>query len=259
MNCPKCGREVPEDSICCKACWKETRRNISSENIAAIILCMVSILLIRVGMIYKQIVFWLPLFVTIPVAFSLGLAEYLRSRKNPSRKADRRCAICNVLVSALVFMIFLYVPMAYPNYFGPQSYMSTCLSNVRQMGIAALMYMTEHDGKLPHKLTWNEEVGVYIKDPSIWRCPLEKELPCSYVYNSMLPGSIEEVKIPGRTVVFFEGEYVWNGKPYYIGARRHNGKDVPMEELRVPVSFLDGHAGVFKGIPPLIPPDENNE
>jgi len=65
---------------------------------------------------------------------------------------------------------------------------SSCLSNVKQIGLGVLQYAQDYDEKLPNKwwwfvhtptgyttstnyLTWPEVVMPYIKNDQVWQCP----------------------------------------------------------------------------------------
>lgn len=63
---------------------------------------------------------------------------------------------------------------------------TSCLSNVKQLGLAFLMYCDDYDGLLPlhcdgfpdpnaaygnHLVFWQEAINVYVKNESMWNCP----------------------------------------------------------------------------------------
>jgi prepilin-type N-terminal cleavage/methylation domain-containing protein/prepilin-type processing-associated H-X9-DG protein len=80
----------------------------------------------------------------------------------------------------------------------------SCLSNVRQITLACIMYANENDERLPIGVTYNWEVGLYVKDPTggtinfyqdvigpqianipnhithVFKCPAARTLPSLY-------------------------------------------------------------------------------
>lgn len=77
---------------------------------------------------------------------------------------------------------------------------ATCLSNVRQMGLAVLMYTQDYDERLPLAATatqtgflnWHHLVDPYVKNKQVWVCPstdlsirdIYGNLVCHYGFNS---------------------------------------------------------------------------
>ena len=71
---------------------------------------------------------------------------------------------------------------------------TSCLSNVKQLALAALMYTedwndcfpVQDDGLLPNpKLQWPDQLMPYVENPEIYRCPSEDRNPqgLHYVFN----------------------------------------------------------------------------
>jgi len=46
-----------------------------------------------------------------------------------------------------------------------------CLSNLKQMGLAVLMWAQDHDEMLPPAENWTEELDIYVKNRDVFRCP----------------------------------------------------------------------------------------
>lgn len=256
MNCPKCGREIPDKPERCGECGARSPRYRASRlAVLSIVLSVLWCSAVITGLHYREYGFICPtLFVPI---LSLVIAIISSKQVDNDRILVRGNTVSNIGVVLSVFALVLLV--IHPIFVREKGGgLSTCLSNVRQLGVAILMYMEECDDALPPEPTWYDALSPYIKDLNILHCPKDRESHCSYVYNSMLPRSAKEVKQPEKTVLFFEGECVWNGQAIFEGARRHDDQENPAER-RVVVSFMDGHAGLYRGVPPLIPPDENNE
>ncbi|MGI5818218.1 MAG: prepilin-type N-terminal cleavage/methylation domain-containing protein [Armatimonadota bacterium] len=141
---------------------------------------------------------------------------------------------------------------------------SSCLSNVRQLGLATLMYAGDHDEVLPVAIgglpDWSqfwstvELLQPYVRNTQISVCPSDPVGAVnftsftglgrySYVWNRaafayMVPGmpsgtvrSLASIPWPSETTCFFDGTMV--GMALWAEARHNDG---------VNVSFFDGHA-----------------
>lgn len=121
---------------------------------------------------------------------------------------------------------------------------STCISNLKQIGLALSMYSNDHDNRYPMGnvgLTvwpWNygparASVMQYMKSASLWRCPSNISnrfnnttanprgdgLPSSYAYNAFsgggrgpfngnVPMLVRRIRQPSQVVTFVEN--AWN-------------------------------------------------
>ena len=141
---------------------------------------------------------------------------------------------------------------------------ASCLSNVKQMALAALQYAQDYDETLPvaiggrpdWSLFWStvELLQPYANSDQITRCPSDpigavdlSSFPglgrYSYVWNRatfayMVPGmpsgtihTLADIPLPAETTCFFDGTMV--GMALWAAARHNDG---------VNVSFFDGHA-----------------
>lgn len=78
-----------------------------------------------------------------------------------------------------------------------------CLNNIKELAVAAQMYASDHDGKLPTAAKWRSELESYLSEP------LKKlECPCGdavFAFNKNLSGvNLNKIKNPQSTVLFFE-------------------------------------------------------
>lgn len=88
---------------------------------------------------------------------------------------------------------------------------ATCLSNMRQMGLAAFLYAEDYEERLPLAATgdfngflnWHDLLDPYVKDKRIWACP-SANAPLVDVY--------------GKTVC----HYGWNA--YYLNTAAGGGQ-----------------------------------
>ena len=150
---------------------------------------------------------------------------------------------------------------------------ASCLSNVKQLALAMLMYTQDYDEILPIAIGgrpdlsywWSimELVEPYVKNRQIWLCPSDPQGSVdfsafpglhrySYVWNKaafayMVPGmppakvtSLAEIPYPSETTAFFDGHQV--GMAALTCHRHNDGANV---------SFLDGHAKWYQhNLPP---------
>lgn len=106
---------------------------------------------------------------------------------------------------------------------------TACLSNVKQLAIATLMYAADNDDRLPDANKWRASIMPYAKNADIFRCPDDKTgALSSYRMNPLVTRvSQTSMKDPAGTVMIFEGDA--------------NGF-APRHASRGNVGFADGHA-----------------
>lgn len=106
---------------------------------------------------------------------------------------------------------------------------TACLSNVKQLALATIMYAADHDDRFPDANNWRKSISPYTKSADIFRCPEDKSsAPTSYRMNALL-SRVSEMAIddPAGTVLIFEGD----GDGF-----------IPRHAARGNVAFADGHA-----------------
>lgn len=111
----------------------------------------------------------------------------------------------------------------------------TCVSNLKQLALACLMYAKDHNGILM-TANWADEVMQYAQNDALLRCPSIPDDVLSYAMNEKLLGlSLDAIADPSRVVLLFEREPAEGpaiGGPDKLVAR-HDGNTV--------VAFADGH------------------
>lgn len=106
-----------------------------------------------------------------------------------------------------------------------------CMSNMRQLGIAALMYTQDHDQKLPDPKQFKQQLMPYLKNAQVFRCPVVSGAEPHYAMNPRCKGKLSDMKEPANTILFFECDA--KGQPAY----RHEGQ--------INLCFVDGHVKRF--------------
>ncbi len=114
---------------------------------------------------------------------------------------------------------------------------TACLSNLKQLGLAFMMYLQDHDNWLPDE-NWVEAVYPYILNRAVFTCPSRPEQPVAYALNeALLPMNMGELPNPAETVLAFEtlegGEAPVGGAELVPPDGIHNGG--------INVLFADGH------------------
>jgi len=117
-----------------------------------------------------------------------------------------------------------------------------CLSNVKNISLAILMYVDDHHGKFPDADRWVEELRPYM-EAKLLHCPDDKiKGHISYAMNSALSG-ISETKIadPGNTILIFETSQTGPSPHGGIEAVAKPGNHTGGNNF----GFTDGHAKWF--------------
>jgi prepilin-type N-terminal cleavage/methylation domain-containing protein/prepilin-type processing-associated H-X9-DG protein len=140
---------------------------------------------------------------------------------------------------------------------------ASCLSNVKQLGLAFQMYKQDYDERWPLMYWsgsqwepaasgwWGGEIAPYVKNTQIFLCPSKSDRYCSYIYNVYLSGrSDATITSPAATVTIADstGDGWWGIDnatfvPYYTASGTVNTscriKDVHNEGANM--GFCDGH------------------
>jgi prepilin-type processing-associated H-X9-DG protein len=86
-----------------------------------------------------------------------------------------------------------------------QAQQEACLSNLKQLGLAMMMWAQDHDEVLPPAENWTQELMPYLKNDQVFRCPGAPDQQCGYAYNLALAGrKLGDIPNPAETVLFYE-------------------------------------------------------
>jgi prepilin-type processing-associated H-X9-DG protein len=119
---------------------------------------------------------------------------------------------------------------------------SSCLSNMKQLVLGALMYAQDWDEVLPGE-EWAEQLQPYLKNPEIYKCPAAPDKEYGYALNEALAGAkLADIKRPAEVVLFFESglpdDVPFGGPDGLLTEPHHAGM--------VTVGFVDGHTKLMK-------------
>jgi prepilin-type processing-associated H-X9-DG protein len=121
------------------------------------------------------------------------------------RKAGIGAGLTAGAFSCLMLMILVVIAFLFPtvNYARPAARRSACMSNMKQLANALMMYCQDYDGRFPIARRWDTDLMPYIKDMRLFRCPARPS-PNAYGFNSKLSGidSSRLANPPGVTMLF---------------------------------------------------------
>jgi hypothetical protein len=113
-------------------------------------------------------------------------------------------------VIALIFGAFLFVGVILQFYYPPGRHNGggriSCLSNVKQLGLAFRMYEQDYDERYPLSPSWNEDIYPYTKNTHILHCPYASGEPLpTYAMNRQLKSVLlARIETPTNTVMLFD-------------------------------------------------------
>ncbi|HEY5914076.1 MAG TPA: DUF1559 domain-containing protein [Verrucomicrobiae bacterium] len=139
---------------------------------------------------------------------------------------------------------------------------TACLSNMRQIGIAVVMYTDDHKGLLPYGYDytwpgqqllywWQDLCRPYIKSEAVYSCP--SALPHA-TWSDLRPPGTPKPLVKDYLCNAQGGAYPASGQPNWVGA---NGPFInnwgnpsrSMAEIQDPpgtIAICDGHTNVFE-------------
>lgn len=89
---------------------------------------------------------------------------------------------------------------------------TTCLANLKQIGLAAQMYTQDYDGRFPPANKWCDVLSPYSLQPSNFRCPSVPEGKFGYAMNRKLSRqSLQKLAQPEQTLLVYDSTNLeWN-------------------------------------------------
>ena len=118
---------------------------------------------------------------------------------------------------------------------------SSCLSNLKQLGLGMQMYAMDYDGTMPDSAFWAKSELPYVKTTDVYTCPTlsRAKKQGGYAMDSRLSrAKTTSINNPQGVVLFFESKYETIGQadPQFsiLTSPRHGSG--------IGFAFADGHA-----------------
>ncbi|MFQ5808581.1 MAG: DUF1559 domain-containing protein [Armatimonadota bacterium] len=160
----------------------------------------------------------------------------------PAPRRDRTVWIAvGVVAGVIVLLIGLGTALLSPFVVRgrTQARQTACLSNIKQLSLACLMYATDWNDTLPSAADpqgLQNQIMPYVRNAGLFVCPDAPNEP-GYAFNPNLAGkTLKSISQPANTPMLWDAGAQPGGVQPAAGATtgRHNGGDN--------VSFADGHA-----------------
>jgi len=148
---------------------------------------------------------------TWPIGLVLGIVALRQIRGNPTRISGRGLANWAIAIGA-VFTLLAGLALPVVLRARKKERATGCLSNVKQVTLALLMYAKDFDEHLPPARVWCDATAPYEKNPQILTCPdHETSEKCSYTF-SVAVSSADLIRLPSssQTSVLWDGAGGWN-------------------------------------------------
>ncbi len=165
-----------------------------------------------------------------------------------SRRLDADTISLFLVVIGVVFLLWILFPTQ-PNT-REAARRTSCVSNVKQLGMAVTEYIQDYDGNFPPKARWCDRLTSYLKNVQVLACPSAKDQRSGYAYYVDMPLTKGACRDPQHTVMMFDAIAGWNTVGNAgIAALRHQGM--------LNVGFVDGHVKSYSALPNTISPTRN--
>ncbi len=137
---------------------------------------------------------------------------------------------------------------------------TTCMANLKQMGLAAQMYAQDYNGKLPRGVNWMDATSTYVKDrENVYRCPGAPRSGAGhgYAFDSRLSGKVvTKRQAPERTMLLYDSSNLSRnasdpGTSLPLDPPRHVGGNN--------VGYTDGHVRWLRASPAPRPREEGSQ
>jgi len=177
----------------------------------------------------------------------VDLRAAVQARLRPLRPPGRQYApwrralewgVAGTVICVLIAIFFPVFAMS-----REKARQSSCMSNVKQIMLGALMFAKDHNDRLPDAYRWQEQVAPYVRNASVFECPGDERgrwrdaEAVPYVMNPLVGGKrLDDFEHPEDVIVIFDADESGNPAP------RHDGG--------TNCGFLDGHAKWIQGVPP---------
>ncbi len=256
MNCPQCGNDIPSGEAACPHCQALlTPDDYRMNNAAPPATHGLAIAALVLGLLGFCVPLFAPLF-----GLFLGIGALIVIHAHPGRWKGSGLAIAGIAFSVIGFLLFPFgIFWGHEDREKPR--LTTCLSQVRQLAIAAQMYDQDNKACYPgtRGTNWDLALGAYLGNTaSMFTCPSDSSANSninSYGYSGMMvyangsgvnesvitaPNEVGVVCDASPSMAYGSGGLVGGGalapmaSTAVIPAPRHSNGTV--------VGYADGHA-----------------
>lgn len=136
----------------------------------------------------------------------------------------------------------------------------SCLSNMKQVALANLMYNQDYDEHMPMAENWQDGLVPYVKREDVFHCPgtaptggeNSGQIGTTYAYNSALDQvELARVANPKATVLHFETTNFSRNASDAMTSLPHPARHLKSSVPGNNVSLVDGHAVFWPETDPL--------
>lgn len=88
-----------------------------------------------------------------------------------------------------------------------ESLQSSCLSNLKQIGLATMQYVRDYDEQMPRAANWSAALFPYSKNTAIFQCPRRGNVPQGYaLHRNASMVSQAAFNDPAKMVLYFDSD-----------------------------------------------------
>ncbi len=166
--------------------------------------------------------------------------NYPRHDSDLERRPTSRLATWLVFIALVLVLVSVFLPVFASTSAG--SNRTSCLSNMKQLGLGAIMYANDYDDHFPRAQTWGDSISLYVKNQKLFNEPTLKDETNGYAFNSTLGGKkVSEKSAPNRPLIFESSHLIWNAADPLLTLCLP-----PRHGTRNNFVFADGHAKAMR-------------
>jgi len=173
----------------------------------------------------------------------LGIIALIKINKSKGRLEGTGVAIAGTAVSGtFLLLIPIMAAMLLPALAKAKAKAQSihCMSNVKQLNLAIIMYADDHQGQFPSADKWCDLVKPYLGgSDAAFRCGSAPNDRCSYAFNAALAGlKLPDVLSPAQTILVFSSANGWNSSGDSSALKPHSHGNA------FTYGCVDGHAEI---------------
>ena len=249
MFCPKCGVENPGEANFCRSCGFTLTSAAVTAPVAAAKTSKLAITSMVLGVLS-----FCTFFLTAPLAIIFGIISLIMIIRSKGQLKGTGFAISGIAVPvAALPIVAMLMGIMMPALVRARSMgqRAVCMSNLKQLGVATMMYAENNKEQYPTTDKWCDLLGPYYGNNSkVLICPATQKSKCGYAkmcgYTiepnakhqcnyAINPNAKRDCRFPATTILLFESNPGWNqsGGPELLTTQNHDGG--------CNVLFCDGH------------------